>query len=380
MASRLKRLVRRNRKGQAPAGENAAYSPSLTSLPYHTTPPGNAPLVGERPIYGSTGRTSSTLTPEDSGRKRRSKRFSQSSFLSFRSQPQGIEPDGEFGQQYEGIPHADALYESSAQPSWIRSIRLPRGSRSAVSLPQREQASSRRGEQRASRRTSTATEEGSWSGTGQKAPNQALTQDVRQATPDPQTIIDRAHFDTEDVGTAVTIAPAVTHEVIHHQIHHVREEQITREIHDHDIYHRMLPVVDVEVLPARHFLPTEGGGLAEIDAKEAPGRGKHWIIAETASTIPSHQSVSLEPRKFTARKFAGTEGDARRYRAPEGHLITEQTWVHPPTMETGARDTGQSWPLEMESLSIQDQRRPKSAERKARGRKSIERKSVPPRR
>ncbi len=91
--------------------------------------------------------------------------------------------------------------------------------------------------------------------------------------------------------------------------------------------------------------------------KEAPGivpddilishRGNNWVIAETASKIPSDQVAPQGARQFTAREFRGREGDAVRYTAPEGHEVTEQTWVHPPELETGARDTGQSWPLEL---------------------------------
>lgn len=76
-------------------------------------------------------------------------------------------------------------------------------------------------------------------------------------------------------------------------------------------------------------------------------RGNNWVIAETASKIPSDQAAPAGARQFTAREFRGREGDAVRYTAPEGHEVTEQTWVHPPELETGARDTGQSWPLEL---------------------------------
>ena len=128
-------------------------------------------------------------------------------------------------------------------------------------------------------------------------------------------------------------------------VHHVREELVTREIHNHDIFHRMLPVIDVEVLPPRHFLPVEGGGLVEIGAHEVPGRSNNWVIAETASKIPSDQAAPTGARRFTARKFPDSEGDSGKYIAQEGHEKTEQTWVHPPEVETGARDTGQSWPM-----------------------------------
>lgn len=137
---------------------------------------------------------------------------------------------------------------------------------------------------------------------------------------------------------------AVTHETVHRKVHNVREELITKEIHTHDIYHRILPVVDVEVLPPRHFLPVEGGGLVEISAPEVPGRGNNWVIAETASKIPSDQAAPKGTRGFTARHFPGRDGDAIR-RDVGGHERTEETWVHYPELETGARDTGQSWPM-----------------------------------
>ena len=99
------------------------------------------------------------------------------------------------------------------------------------------------------------------------------------------------------------------------------------------------------MLQPRHFLPVEGGGLVEITAQEVPGRGSNWVIAETASKIPSDQAAPPGRTQFTARSFAGREGDAVRYTSPEGYEKTEQTWVHPPTLEEGARLTGQSWPM-----------------------------------
>lgn len=143
----------------------------------------------------------------------------------------------------------------------------------------------------------------------------------------------------------LTIGPAVVHEKVHKAVHHVREEVITREIHTHDVFHRIQPIVDVEVLPPRHFLPVEGGGLVEIGAQEVPGRGSNWVIAETASKIPSDQAAPPRTTQFTARKFPGREGDTEKYITSEGYEKSHQTWVHPPELEEGARLTGQSWPM-----------------------------------
>ena len=129
------------------------------------------------------------------------------------------------------------------------------------------------------------------------------------------------------------------------KVHHKREEVITREIHTHDVFHRILPVIDVEVLPPRHFLPVEGGGLVEIGADEVPGRAKNWVIAETASKIPSDQPAPKGVSRFSAREFPGREGDTIEYTTAEGIRRKEETWVHPPELETGGRDSGQTWPM-----------------------------------
>lgn len=143
---------------------------------------------------------------------------------------------------------------------------------------------------------------------------------------------------------------AIVHETVNRDIHHIRHEAVTREIHEHTYYHRILPVIDVEVLPPRHFLPVEGGGLVEISADEVPGRGKNWVIAETASKIPSSGTSSgplpTTSRVFSAREFRGTEGDDKRYITPEGYERTEQTWVHPPELEMLGQASGQTWPME----------------------------------
>ncbi|KAI9875048.1 MAG: hypothetical protein M1830_008986 [Pleopsidium flavum] len=150
---------------------------------------------------------------------------------------------------------------------------------------------------------------------------------------------------TKDTMVIEKIAPAVVHETVNKQIHHVREEVITREIHTHDVFHRIQPIIDVEVLPPRHFLPVEGGGLVEVSADEVPGRHNNWVIAETASKIPSDEPAPAKTTRFSARQFRGAEGDAKQYVTPEGIKQTEETWVHPPELEDGGRITGQTWPM-----------------------------------
>lgn len=148
-----------------------------------------------------------------------------------------------------------------------------------------------------------------------------------------------------ELNLMLLLCPAVVHETIHQEVHEIRQEVITREIHNHEYYHRILPIVDVEVLPARHFLPVEGGGLVEISGDDVPGRGRQWVIAETASKIRSDQPAPQSHSRFSAREFAGSEGARKKYITPDGVERTEQTWVHPPELESGARETGQTWPL-----------------------------------
>ena len=290
MASRLKRLVNR-KKDDSPGGRDSDYNGTdLSSIPYDGAATGQVPISGSHPIRGSSDHTSSNFEPDHSARKRRSKRFSQSSLPGFRSRSTDLDTRNGPPPQYDGIPHADALYDSGVQPTQA-THHLPQQKPQPVANLVHQSPTHTHIQQREVEPPSTAGGH-RHPGIRQVPPSrthsheQSNVDDYQAPPPVPlggNDIIERAQYDTEEIGTAVTTAPAVTHEVIHRHIHHVREEQITRDTHDHDVYHRMLPVVDVEVLPARHFLPAEGGGLLEIEADEAPGRGKHWIIAETAS-------------------------------------------------------------------------------------------------
>ncbi|KAK3073147.1 hypothetical protein LTR53_005529 [Teratosphaeriaceae sp. CCFEE 6253] len=162
---------------------------------------------------------------------------------------------------------------------------------------------------------------------------------------------------TEDATLHERWAPAVTHETVVQDIHHVREERITREIHTHHYFHRVLPIIDIEVLPARHFAPIEGG-YAEISADEVPGRtgaNAQWLIAELASKGLPKSTGPIVPERFTARTFAGKQGDYKESVAPEGHPRTETTWVYPPTFyEPGAVASGQTYPFFLGSPDSRD--------------------------
>ena len=144
--------------------------------------------------------------------------------------------------------------------------------------------------------------------------------------------------------------------MVHQHIHHAREEHITREVHSHEYYHRILPVDDVEVLPTRHFVPSENGGLVEISSEDVPGRGKNWAVVDTSSQDPAHINATSGPRKFSARAFEGKDGDSKRYITPEGYTKTEQTWVHSPELATASRDAGETVAIDFNSLSLDESR------------------------
>lgn len=180
---------------------------------------------------------------------------------------------------------------------------------------------------------------------------------VQSDTPiDPNDYVDLSN--TEQTHVNVKWAPAVTHEVRNVDTHEIIQEAVTREIHNHHYYHRVLPIIDIEVLPARHFVPTADGGYREISEAEIPGGGNtdrlQQLIQEAVAKSMPQNNQPLGPRHFTARTFEGTEGDYKEYTTPDGQHHTEQWWVHPPTIETGAQESGQTLPFHFGSKDPED--------------------------
>ncbi|KAK0640305.1 hypothetical protein DIS24_g9474 [Lasiodiplodia hormozganensis] len=58
-------------------------------------------------------------------------------------------------------------------------------------------------------------------------------------------------------------------------------------------------------------------------------------------TRPTTRDDTIEPRRFTARDFPGTEGNEVRYTTKDGFERTETTWIHAPTIETYMRSPGE---------------------------------------
>lgn len=175
---------------------------------------------------------------------------------------------------------------------------------------------------------------------------------VEPSTGAPKTDFKDLDFnDSEDVDYHTRYAPAVTHETVIPEVRHVEHKVITREIHNYDIYHRILPIRDVEVLPARHFVRDPiTGALTEIPAPPPGREGKHqqWKIVATESDSGWQPAP---PRTFTARTFDKDEGIVKQYMGEDGVPRTETTWIHAPTIQDGGQKTGQTEALFMDVLN-----------------------------
>jgi hypothetical protein len=157
---------------------------------------------------------------------------------------------------------------------------------------------------------------------------------------------------TTDVEVLEHWAPAVTHETITQNVHEAREEQITREIHEDHYFHRILPIEEVEVLPVRHYVLDRNGIIREVPAQHVPGRvskDAQRVVAEGFKKMQPKSSSGAGPRTFTAREFPGEEGDYKEYVTPEGVPRSEKYWVHPPELETGGMESGQTQPFHLGS-------------------------------
>lgn len=92
-------------------------------------------------------------------------------------------------------------------------------------------------------------------------------------------VVRRSKYNSADTVVEEVWHPAVVHETIKPHVHHITHKVVHREIHDHDVMHRIQPVVDVEMLPARHFVQ-DGEQLREVEARDIPGRVDNAEIQE----------------------------------------------------------------------------------------------------
>jgi len=142
------------------------------------------------------------------------------------------------------------------------------------------------------------------------------------------------------------------HETVNPIVHHEVQEVITREVHTHDVFHRVQPVIDVEVLPTKHFVPDprNPGSLKEIPASAVPGRQNNWsvqvnrdmkdVVTSPVPSTPANLHHAHEKREPVL-------SSKRTYTTPEGHLKTEYVWRHPPVLDMDAYRAGETKGLAM---------------------------------
>lgn len=189
-----------------------------------------------------------------------------------------------------------------------------------------------------------------------------------KSPPLPRKILDLSQYSSADTTVETKQARAVTHETVHQDVHEIRKEEITRDIHTHDVLHRVLPIRHVETLPSRHFVTTaDGDGLVEVEEKDVPGRvvsqgtSPDENLPKTPSedyANPPERSMSKEPSKdplgrrkrnpfSSAREFVFWDDnwDDDTKDMTDGVERTSETIIHPPELETAGRDTGQTAPM-----------------------------------
>lgn len=139
----------------------------------------------------------------------------------------------------------------------------------------------------------------------------------------------------EDTSVHTTWAPYVTHQTIRRDLHELCREHITHEYHQDEYQHRILPVIETEILPARHFIQLDGGGLEEISEDEIPGELPPELqerISQAAATIfpatrPGDTPIPSLDGSFDPRHCRPTESST-----PSGHSRHNTTWTYLATM------------------------------------------------
>lgn len=126
-------------------------------------------------------------------------------------------------------------------------------------------------------------------------------------------------------------SPAVTHEMITRLVHNIREEHTTRNIHNHHVYHRTLPVVDVELRPARHFIPSEEGliEVAEDDVPVDMRLSEDWLTAQVTSRLFSDNGLDELNDSGSRSTLGFLETDVEDHVNLDGTRRIESIHTHP---------------------------------------------------
>lgn len=167
---------------------------------------------------------------------------------------------------------------------------------------------------------------------------------------------------------------AVIHEHVVPTKHEIITREIFREIHQHHYYYRTLPVIDTEILPAKHYVYGEDGDtLIRIPESMLPAHtvtGSHtqsWSIVQNrpAPTQDPFDSplFGVEPElpntKYKVLSRPNSKGQLqwshvpgepvkvmeREYITAEGIPRKETWWRYPPALATAAYEAGVTVPM-----------------------------------
>ncbi|KAI9646864.1 hypothetical protein NHQ30_004864 [Ciborinia camelliae] len=167
---------------------------------------------------------------------------------------------------------------------------------------------------------------------------------------------------------------AVTHEHILPTEHEITTREIHREIHQHHYYHRTLPVIDTEILPAKHYIyGDDEDTLIRIPEPMVSGHtitgsySQNWSIvqdqiapAEDAFDSPlfgvepelpnTKYTTHFEPNSKGQLQWSHVPGEPvkvmeREYITAEGFPRKETWWRYPPVLATAAYEAGLTVPM-----------------------------------
>ncbi|KAK6599973.1 hypothetical protein H4I96_07299 [Botrytis cinerea] len=156
---------------------------------------------------------------------------------------------------------------------------------------------------------------------------------------------------------------AVVHEHILPTSHEIITKEIYREIHQHHWYHRVLPVIDTEVLPAKHYVYGDDYGDTLVRIPESMVRGhtitgtysQNWSIvhhpqAPAAEDPFDSPLFGVEPElpdtKYVTHFRPDSEGGLQWSHVPgEPVKVMEREYITAEVMATAAQDAGLTVPM-----------------------------------
>ena len=145
----------------------------------------------------------------------------------------------------------------------------------------------------------------------------------------------------------------MTHQTIQRDVREIHQDHVTNEYHQDEYQHRVLPIFDQEILPARHFVQLDGGGLEEISETDIPcdlPLDLQQRISDAAATIFSERfrdsgisfgsmdgSAYPESHIHGSFSYASMDGTLEPTHTSQrdsvtspGHARRDTTWTYPP--------------------------------------------------